>query len=92
MRTWETTLRLVHDKAASPLLVGLVLEEIECEIQRFKRRRDKGNGQSLTKDEEIILRGHILKRFLLFKKLTEMLYGTKVDSGRRVEEGTSTNR
>jgi hypothetical protein len=82
MLTWQTTLRLVRDKAVSPLLVGLVLEEIDLEIKRLKQRRARGNGQSLTQNEEWALRSHLVQRYMLYKKLQEMIDGTEVNTRR----------
>lgn len=92
MLTWETTLRLVRGKVASPLLVGLVIEEIEDEINRLKQRRAQGNGHSLSSDEVLLLRGYLLKRFVLYKRLTEILHGTTVKARGDVETDPSTDR
>lgn len=91
MLTWETTLRLVRAKAPSPILVGLVIEELEGEIGKLKLRRAQGNGHSLTSDEVVVLRGYLLKRFMLYKKLTEMIDGTTVEARRCVEGTPSTD-
>lgn len=70
MRTWETCLRLVSSKDASPFLIGLVVEELEQAVVGLQRKRSK---HGLSRSEEIALRNYLLKRYLLMKKLTSLL-------------------
>jgi hypothetical protein len=69
MLTWDTTLRLVKDRNPSPILVGLVLEELESEIIRVKMM------EPLSEEQEVTLRGFLLKRFVLRKKIQGMING-----------------
>jgi hypothetical protein len=62
--TWETTLRLVRTKDPSPILVGLVLQEIEDKIEEIK---------GMSSFDDVAFRGLLLKRFYLHQKLTRML-------------------
>ena len=64
MLTWDTTLRLVRNP--SPLLMGLVLDELDEEINKLK-------GRPLTEEAEVVLRGFILKRFMLRRRIVGMI-------------------
>lgn len=69
MLSWDTTLRLVREGGSNPLLLGLVIEELESQIETLQDRRDK-EGKLPATDEEL-LRGFMLKRYLLIKKLRD---------------------
>jgi hypothetical protein len=78
MLTWNTTLRLVSDKPPRPLLIGLVLDELEAAIERLKAK------SVLSEDQTYVLKGLVLKRFLLYRRLTEIIDGTAIKPRNKV--------
>jgi len=69
MLSWDTTYRLVRSQRPNPLLLGLVLEELENAIEELKDKRE--DGEQLSETEEELLRGFMLKRYLIVKKMRD---------------------
>lgn len=90
MLTWNTTWNLFHSSNPSPLIIALVLEELEKEICKIQRLR-LSNGHSLTREKENTLRGYTLKRFLLYRKLAEMIDGNEINARGELENTTSSS-
>lgn len=76
MLSWETTFRLVRDRNPSPILVGLVLKEIEDSLDKMR---------GTVSADDVAYRGLLLKRFWLYQKLSRILNGEKDTEGRRVD-------
>jgi hypothetical protein len=70
MLTWDTINNLVEAKTGQvkPLLIGLVVEEIEEQIDVLQTQRET---RPLNDTEDELLRGFVLKRYLLVKKLRD---------------------
>jgi len=68
MLSWDTTYRLIRERRANPLLIGMVIEELETAIESLQLQRER---LGLAPTEEELLRSFMLKRYLLVKKLRD---------------------
>lgn len=70
MLTWETIHTLVEAGTGqvNPLLVGLVVDELDESIDNLRELR---KARPLDETEDELLRGFVLKRYLLVKKLRD---------------------
>lgn len=83
MLSWDTVQRLIRDARSNPLLIGLIVEELEQCIEELQSRREANNGTAtLTPVEEELLRGFMLKRYLLIKKLRDRFRVQDMDDPR----------
>lgn len=82
MLSWDTTTRLIKGKA-NPLLIGLVIEELESAIEELQEQRET---EELTSIEEELLRGFMAKRFLLIKKLRDHFRLQDFDDDTNIEK------
>ncbi len=69
MTSWDTVMSLVKSGRVNPLLLGLVIEEIENSIELLQDTRESLG--TLSKVEDEYLRGLMLKRYLLIKRLRD---------------------
>jgi hypothetical protein len=58
----------MRERRANPLLLGLVIEELETAIEALQAQREQ---LGLDPTEEELLRGFMLKRYLLVKQLRD---------------------
>lgn len=84
MLSWDTTHRLLHEGRSNPLLVGLVIEALENAIEVLQSKRD--DGETLDATEEELLRGFMLKRYLLVKKLRDRFRVQDLDDPRNQDK------
>lgn len=82
MLSWDTTNRLIREKRTNPLLIGLVIEELEAEIERLQDQREE---RPLSDIEEELLRGFLVKRMLLIKKLRSYFRLQDYDDDQNIE-------
>jgi len=68
MLSWNTTHRLMKDPRANPLLIGLIIEELENAIEELQNKRET---TPLSLEDESLMRGYVTKRHLLVKKLRD---------------------
>jgi hypothetical protein len=68
MISWDTTSRLLKQRPTNPLLIGLVIQELEEQIEILQEKRET---EDLTVTDEELLRGFTIKRYLLIKKMRD---------------------
>jgi len=83
MTSWDTALRLVRERRVNPLLIGMVIEELERSIEELQEKRESAE---LSEVEEQVLRGFLVKRFLLIKKLRDYFRLQDFDDDHNIEK------
>jgi len=83
MISWDTIHRLYHfkDEEINPILISIILEEIEYAIESLQEKRDSVELLSIKEDEH--LRSLILKRYLLIRKMREYIHNRNTTGQRK---------